>query len=449
MLQSCVSHNNFQHFALRVVSASDCDGSPVSSTSPMGHRGANSSRALIGGYQSRLVPTPPMRVLKGPKPKSKKETVLRSLTSNACGKATVKATMKKPARAMLMKGSKLTMPPSKRSVQRLPIHEEPGIGQRARKNQLTVLEERSISNEVQYQYTSHLDRFKSFCRAQGIAWPPSKCDEVLADFLDLEFLDGKASTEGEKVVAAIEFNLLHWRGQLVRSRRALKGWRKERPAGSRLPLPRLVCYGMAMVLCARNKKLEALKLLLDHDTYLRPGESIDLKGRDIVIPVRGAGKQYQHYAVIVRNSLDGQPDKIGVYDNTVLLNSKGREFIGKLLHQRVKSLKSAEDLLFPFTAAKYKEAFTQSGEALGIPGLHPYQTRHGGAAEDLNGGERDHAQVKARGRWMTDTSVRRYTKTGKIQQLMSKLSAAHLEYCRWSLQNVERVMLGLASPKMP
>ena len=68
----------------------------------------------------------------------------------------------------------------------------------------------------------------------------------------------------------------------------------------------------------------ALKLLLDHDTYLRPGESIDLKGRDIVLPVKGAGRQYQWYAVIVRNSLDAKPDKVGVFDNTVILNSKGR-----------------------------------------------------------------------------------------------------------------------------
>ena len=172
-------------------------------------------------------------------------------------------------------------------------------------------------------------------------------------------------------------------------------------------------------------------------------------GRDIVIPVRGAGKQYQFYAVIVRNSLDGHADKVGVCDNTVLLDSPGRQFIGALLHQRVKQRKSMEDLVFPFTSAKYRDAFTQSGAALGIPGLHPYQTRHGGAAEDLNGGERDHAQVKARGRWMTDTSVRRYTKTGKIQQMMSKLSAAHLEFCRWLLLNMDKVMQGLVSPRMP
>lgn len=86
---------------------------------------------------------------------------------------------------------------------------------------------------------------------------------------------------------------------------------------------------------------------------------------------------------------------------------------------------------------------------LNLDALHPDQTRHGGAAEDLNGKERDHANVKQRGRWMTDQRVRRYTKTGKIQQMISRLSAGHLDFCRWSLLNMELVMKGLTSPKMP
>ena len=265
----------------------------------------------------------------------------------------------------------------------------------------------------------------------------------------MEFIQGKASSEGEKVVAAVEYKFAALRGKLIRSRRALKGWRKERPSSSRLPLPRMVAYGMAMTMLAKGMNLHALKVLLDHDTYLRPGESLDLRGRDIVCPVKGAGKQYQFYSVIVRNSLDKKPDKVGVFDNTVLLNSKGREFIGICLNQRVKELKSKEDKVFPFDAAKHKKIFVECGNLLNLPNLHPYQTRHGGAAEDLNGGKRDHAAVKQRRRWMTDQSVRRYTKTGKIQQMMSQLSAGHLEFCRWSLLNMERVMMGSISPKMP
>jgi hypothetical protein len=147
--------------------------------------------------------------------------------------------------------------------------------------------------------------------------------------------------------------------------------------------------------------------------------------------------------------LDAKPDKVGAFDSTVILNSKGGEFLGPLIHHRVKELKSLGHKLFPFDAAQYKIFFVEAGEMLNLDALHPDQTRHGGAAEDLNGKERDHANVKQRGRWMTDQRVRRYTKTGKIQQMISRLSAGHLDFCRWSLLNMELVMKGLTSPKMP
>ena len=85
-----------------------------------------------------------------------------------------------------------------------------GLGCRARKNQLTVLEQRSVSCEVQIQYKSHLERFKSFCVGEGIIWPPvDNCDEVLADFM------GHSAAQGEKVLAAVEFWLTGTKGRLV------------------------------------------------------------------------------------------------------------------------------------------------------------------------------------------------------------------------------------------
>ena len=108
---------------------------------------------------------------------------------------------------------------------------------------------------MQHQYGQHLKRFENFCREEGASWPPKRCGEFLADFLDLEFIQGKASSEGEKLVAAVEYKFASLRGKLVHSRRALKGWRKERPASSRLPLPRLICHGMAMIMVAAGKRL--------------------------------------------------------------------------------------------------------------------------------------------------------------------------------------------------
>ena len=72
--------------------------------------------------------------------------------------------------------------------------------------------------------------------------------------------------------------------------------------------------------------------------------------------------------------------------------------------------------------------------------------RHGGASDDLCKGHRDHAGVKDRGRWRTDSSVRRYAKTGKIQSLLQQLPEWSLSYCRRSMVKMEAVLKGITPP---
>lgn len=145
-----------------------------------------------------------------------------------------KSSVKKLSRSLMKPCPKSAVrPPPRRSVGRVPVAQEEGVGRRAQSQRLTVLEERSISVEVLGQYQQYLMKFESFCKAAGLEWPPtSNCDHVLADFLDLMFLDNKSANEGEKTVAAVGFHFVQWKGQFVRSRRALKGWRKEMPPKS-------------------------------------------------------------------------------------------------------------------------------------------------------------------------------------------------------------------------
>lgn len=52
---------------------------------------------------------------------------------------------------------------------------------------------------------------------------------------------------------------------------------------------------MAMDMLARGKRLHALRMVVDYDTYLRPGESAGLRGKDVVTPVHKAGRMYHKY----------------------------------------------------------------------------------------------------------------------------------------------------------
>ena len=58
--------------------------------------------------------------------------------------------------------------------------------------------------------------------------------------------------EADKTLVAVEFDCSESKGQLHRSRRALKEWRKESPPASCVPLPLLIAHGMAMILIKRQ-----------------------------------------------------------------------------------------------------------------------------------------------------------------------------------------------------
>ena len=162
----------------------------------------------------------------------------------------------------------------------------------------------------------------------------------------------------------------------------------------------------------------------DHDCihmYLRPGEALELCKRHIVPPVRMAGNQFAWVNIIIRDQIGQKPDKVGVYDNSLPFDVKEHQWIGQQALSLAKALKSPNDRLFTFTMEEFRKTFTRLGAKLGVMNLHPYQLRHGGATQDLTSHVRDFNGVKSRGRWKTDSSVRRYAKVGRVQQLLNQL----------------------------
>lgn len=214
------------------------------------------------------------------------------------------------------------------------------------------------------------------------------------------------------------------------------------PAQSRLPLPRVLMYGICMKLMAKGLSDMALLVITTFDLYLRPGEALGLTGRNVVAPVGAAGGQYRWVTVVIRDFDGGVPDKVGVFDNSLRIDNERTKWIGNLLVRKAKSLNSADSLMFTFSAEQFRKEFVAAGKALGVEQLHPYQLRHGRASDDLSSGLRDHNAVKSRGRWKTDQSVRRYAKIGRVQQLLTKLTQHSLQFCLWSERNLEKVFAG-------
>lgn len=150
-----------------------------------------------------------------------------------------------------------------------------------------------------------------------------------------------------------------------------------------------------------------------------------------------AGKQYKMFTLVVRDEEEGSPDKMGVFDNSNPLdNPETRDWLGPSLRKMTKG-KKPNEYISNFPSKKFRQAFRRAGQ-----GLHLYQPRHGGASDDLCKGLRDHAGVKARGRWRTDRCCGGMPKVGKIQSLLKQMSEWSLSYCKRSMTKIEAVVKG-------
>ena len=247
----------------------------------------------------------------------------------------------------------------------------------ARKGGVTQLEAKSISEEQQNQYGHCVNKFKG-CKENGFRWPlREKEDETLADYFDVLYQEGRSANYGEKTVAGMEFFFQRLKGQLLRSRRALRGWRKAVPPQTRLPLPKVVAYGIAMRMMELGEKEMALMVLLSFDAYLTPEKAADLVVRNLVAPVRGTGRQYQTFTLVVREEEEGVPDKTGIYSNSLPLdNPDTRSWLGPALRALTKK-KLEKQLLFQVNPDKFRNAFRAAGAWLGLPGLHKALPRTG------------------------------------------------------------------------
>lgn len=123
----------------------------------------------------------------------------------------------------------------------------------------------------------------------------------------------------------------------------------------------------------------------------------------MIAPVTSAG----WVTLVVREFEGKRPDKTGVFDNSIPIDKPGLKWLWPQLLIRKKQLKSPASKMFAFTMEEFRREFQAAGRQLNLDPLRPYQLRHGGATEDLSSMKREYNAVKSRGRWGTDSSIRR------------------------------------------
>ena len=181
--------------------------------------------------------------------------------------------------------------------------------------------------------------------------------------------------------------------------------------------------------------------------YFRPGEVMRLRGCDLVEPLPSAGPAHARWSITMHVYEDEQslPSKTNEYDESLQLDLPKYQFLAPVLMQ-LKRTTAPRGSLWKFDQREFASLFREAGLKLGLsPPPMLYQLRHSGASLDFAAGDRDLLGIKRRGRWRSDTSLRRYEKGGRVTSQLQSLPHAVRAY---ALESARR-LLGVLAGRLP
>ncbi len=136
------------------------------------------------------------------------------------------------------------------------------------------------------------------------------------------------------------------------------------------------------------------------------------------------------------------PSKIGGFNNSIPIDLKEWQWLGDVLRAVVKEGDGDERIL-PHGEQQYYRSFAGAVEELSLQGLEevvPYQLRHSGPSSDIAAKRRTLAEVKERGDWCTDSSLKRYQKGGRLGDQANRLTKQQQDHGRECAAKLEDVL---------
>lgn len=263
-------------------------------------------------------------------------------------------------------------------------------------------------------------------------------DEEIVKWFDLLFERGCSSEDGAKFMAALQHVAPKFKDHtlLPRAFRAIKGWKRLRPLRSRVPLPWQAF--LAILGSALHKGLveEATALLLTFVCYLRPADLFALQPASFVKPVAGDSQQFRHWSLLLGAFETGRPNKTGEFDESSVIDWTELAFLDPLLDSL--SRRPRRLCVWNFDITYLTTVLKDCARDSSTDHLQPqlYSLRHGGASWDCLSRRRRLDEIKKRGRWRSDSSVRRYEKAALAAAEANKLSPLTIAYADKILANL-------------
>jgi hypothetical protein len=189
--------------------------------------------------------------------------------------------------------------------------------------------------------------------------------------------------------------------------------------------------------------------LLGFTSYLRPRELSSLLVFQLVPPCLSAGKEFGQWMLLLHPENCFVKSKTGFFDEHVALDSPITAWCPPFW----KALVSGRDKqapLWPFSHAELLRSFQAACRRSGVDVLSPtsYGLRHGGASHDALLGLRRLLEIKDRGRWASEASLRRYRKASRAQLEVHRMHKDTQELGRLAADNLEHFFTFPAEAKL-
>eukprot|EP00435_Cladocopium_sp_Y103_P024584 s857_g6.t1 len=315
---------------------------------------------------------------------------------------------------------------------------------------MSYLEARSVRQPTIQDYSKRFNEFQQWvCIHKFTVVHPLDLDSIAVDFLQELFDANRGVNDGVRVIAALKFFLPHLARDLPRAARALKGWHLAAPPQQRKPMPLEVLGAVMGGFLAESETELALRLFIQFMTYLRPGECSQLLVKQLVAPQSAVNQTFGCWAILLHPMEDLIPGKTGIYDGSVILDFD--LWINEYLARLVRG-KDPTAPLWSLPHAAFREKFNSMVRRLNLEplGLTLYALRHGGATHDVVARRRPMLEVKQRGRWSSDSSLKRYVKEAKLQADLAKVPESVKEFGMQIVQGLPQFLTNpLSVPKVP
>ncbi|CAK0810952.1 unnamed protein product, partial [Prorocentrum cordatum] len=296
-----------------------------------------------------------------------------------------------------------------------------GVSWRGR-NQRSFLALKAVGDRTALDYQVRYQAFLTWLANAGLSVATvTDLEEALLQYFNQQYFDGHDSPDGPKLVAAVahfRLDLAPKLANLPRVLRALKGWKTLAPPRARLPLPWPVVALVADWMVANGFLAAARATVLTFALYLRPSETLSSRVKSVARPVRASPRHLSKYSILLLPAELEARSKTKDSDISILLDNPEPSWVDQMLDRLVEG-RAVDAPLFPLDMRSWARAFQQAGAALGLGALGPpvlHQLRHGGASHEMLPNAREFGDIKKRGRWEADRSLKRHAKGPRLRR---------------------------------